>query len=105
VSAHEVNAVGRYLTGLVEEGGLPEKLLVVHPFTRPMIRDDQRLRTRDGVALVVGVDAIGAPRAKAATYGRRGCPPSRTGSCSSRGASARGFRPPRCSACAPRRTS
>lgn len=68
VSAAEVNATADYLGGLVTQLALPPKLLVVHRFSVPMLRDDARLAAPPGVSLVVDVDGIGAPKAKARTY-------------------------------------
>jgi hypothetical protein len=66
--AATVNEVSRYLAGIVREGDLPQKLLVVHRFTHDMIRDDDRLRRHPGVALTVNVDGFGDRANKVAKY-------------------------------------
>ncbi len=45
-NAATVNAVARWLEGIVARDHLPQKLLVVHQFTPDMIRDRDRLRPR-----------------------------------------------------------
>jgi hypothetical protein len=54
-----VNRVSRYLSRIVREGDLPQKLLVVHRFTQDMIQNDDRLKRHRGVALTVNVDGFG----------------------------------------------
>jgi hypothetical protein len=66
--AATVNEVSRYLSRIVREGDLPEKLLVVHRFTHDMIRDDDRLERHPGVALTVNVDGFGDRPNKIAKY-------------------------------------
>ena len=66
--AATVNAVSRYLSRIVREGGLPQKLLIVHRFTEDMIRDDDRLRREPGVALTVNIDGFGDRPNKVAKY-------------------------------------
>jgi hypothetical protein len=66
--AATVNQVSRYLSRIVREGHLPQKLLVVHRFTHDMIRDEDRLQAQPGVALTVNVDGFGDPPNKIAKY-------------------------------------
>jgi hypothetical protein len=68
VDAREVNAVSFWLAGLVKQHDLPEKLLVVHRFTKDMIRDEARLKTRPGIALTMNVDGFGTNVVKEAKY-------------------------------------
>jgi hypothetical protein len=70
VDAAEVNEVARYLSGIVERGGLPEKLLLVHQFTTGMIRNRQDLEAAPGVALTLNADGFGDPRLKRERYRR-----------------------------------
>jgi hypothetical protein len=67
-NAATVNAIARWLEGIVAHGRLPQKLLVVHQFTPDMIRDRQRLTPRPGVALTVNVDGFGWRAVKIAKY-------------------------------------
>jgi hypothetical protein len=66
--ASTVNQVSRYLSRIVREEHLPQKLLVVHRFTNDMIRDEERLKPQPGVALTVNVDGFGDPPNKIAKY-------------------------------------
>ena len=66
--ATTVNEVSRYLAGIVREGNLPEKLLVVHRFTSDMIRDEELLERHRGVALTVNVDGFGDRPNKISKY-------------------------------------
>ena len=66
--AATVNAVSRYLSGIVRRHDLPQKLLVVHRFTHDMIRDEHDLERNPGVALVVNVDGFGDQPNKIAKY-------------------------------------
>jgi hypothetical protein len=66
--AATVNDVSRYLSRIVREGDLPQKLLVVHRFTHDMIQGEERLRPQPGVALTVNVDGFGDPPNKIAKY-------------------------------------
>ena len=66
--AATINEVSRYLSRIVRERDLPQKLLVVHRFTRDMIRDEAQLERHPGVALVVNVDGFGDRANKVAKY-------------------------------------
>jgi len=68
VRARTVNKVADYMAKIVEQEGLPEKLLLVHEFTPAMITGRAELKQPDGVALTLSVDGIGNARAKAQTY-------------------------------------
>lgn len=75
--AATINQVSRYLSQIVREKRLPEKLLVVHRFTGDMIENEAALREYPGVALTVNVDGFGGRAIKRAKYrdftrGRRG---------------------------------
>ncbi len=58
-TADEVNAVSAHLSEIVRRGRLPEKMLVVHQFTKDMIENRERLRRYPGVELVLNVDGFG----------------------------------------------
>ncbi|TIC87978.1 hypothetical protein E8D34_06715 [Nocardioides sp. GY 10113] len=68
VRAAEVNRVSAWLSAMVVRRDLPEKLLVVHQFRTSMLPDAERVRARDGLALVQHVDGFGTPRQKLDTY-------------------------------------
>jgi hypothetical protein len=66
--AATVNEVSRYLSTLVYSHDLPQKLLVVHRFTREMIENEDALKRNPGVALVVNVDGFGDRPNKISKY-------------------------------------
>lgn len=66
--ARTVNEVAAYLSRLVRERHLPQKLLLVHRFTKDMIENERSLRELPGVALVVNVDGFGTKDQKRAKY-------------------------------------
>jgi hypothetical protein len=77
--AAAVNKVSAYLSGVVRENRLPEKLLVIHRFTNDMIAGERTLKQPSGVALTVNVDGFGNRPAKVSKYNeftsrRRGGP-------------------------------
>jgi hypothetical protein len=66
--AATVNEVSRYLAAIVRRNDLPQKLLVVHRFTREMIQNEDALEQNPGVALVVNVDGFGDQPNKISKY-------------------------------------
>src|SRR5215208_1017393 len=66
--AETVNEVSLYLSELVRRHDLPQKLLVVHRFTRDMIENEDRLERNPGVGLVVNVDGFGDQPNKISKY-------------------------------------
>ncbi|WP_305788898.1 hypothetical protein [Symbioplanes lichenis] len=70
VSAAEVNRVSAYVSGLVAQHRLPEKLFVVHQFRSSMLPDISKIQKRPGLALVQHVDGFGTRSEKDATWDR-----------------------------------
>jgi hypothetical protein len=68
MDADAVNAAAAYLSRIVRERGLPEKLLLVHRFTNDMIARDERLRQYPGVRTVINVDGFGGQAVKIGKY-------------------------------------
>jgi len=68
MTAAEINFAIRFLADLVEEHDLPPKILVVHRFTRPMVRGAKDLVTDPRVQLVLNMDGWGPPAQKLNTY-------------------------------------
>ena len=66
--AATINEVSRYLSGIVRQYDLPQKLLVVHRFTGDMIQAEHDLERHPGVALVVNVDGFGDQPNKISKY-------------------------------------
>jgi hypothetical protein len=68
VTAAEVNAVSRYVAGIVRARRLPQKLFVVHQFTASMIEGKALVEHRPGLAITMNVDGFGTPSAKVGKY-------------------------------------
>ncbi len=68
VSAQEVNSVARWLSEESRRRRLPQKLLVIHQFTRNMVRERQTLERPPGVVPVLNVDGFGDRAQKEAKY-------------------------------------
>ena len=66
--ARTVNEVSSYLSRIVKQHDLPQKLLIVHRFTADMIENEHALRRHAGVALTVNVDGFGTAAQKRAKY-------------------------------------
>ena len=70
VGAAEVNQVSAYLSGLVAQHALPEKLFVLHQFRASMLPDVTKIKKQPGLALVQHVDGFGTRSEKDATWQR-----------------------------------
>jgi len=68
VTADEVNEVSAYVSRLVTEHDLPEKLFVVHQFTSGMIANKDRVLRRPGLAVTMNVDGFGDRPNKLSKY-------------------------------------
>lgn len=64
----ELDEVASYLSGLVAEHDLPEKVMVYHQVHPSVVQDEQDLRPQDGVVVVKSADGIGHPDDKTLTY-------------------------------------
>jgi hypothetical protein len=73
-SAASVNAVGHYLSGLVARHHLPDKLLVVHEFTRTMLPDRDDIARPPGLEVVLHADGLATPAKKITVYHQLGFP-------------------------------
>ena len=69
VSAAEVNQVSAWLSDLVVENDLPEKIFMVHQFQVRMITNREDLIDRPGLATVIHADGFGGRAIKLVTYG------------------------------------
>jgi hypothetical protein len=63
-----INYAIEALAGLVSEHDLPPKILVVHRFTRNMVRNLGRLEADPRVQLVLNMDGWGPPATKISSY-------------------------------------
>jgi hypothetical protein len=68
VEAEAVNEVSAYLSDLVSQERLPQKLLVVHQFMRDMVRNREAILERPGVSIVFDMDGFGTPELKIEVY-------------------------------------
>lgn len=64
----DLNAAQEYLQRLVEENGLPDKIVVVHQFQDGVITNGDRVSPFPNVHLVVNMDAFGDIRQKVEKY-------------------------------------
>jgi hypothetical protein len=80
-SAASINAVGRYVSAMVTGHRLPDKLLVVHEFTQPMLPDRGNIARPAGLEVVLHADGLATPAKKIAVYQalRFPCPPFHAG--------------------------
>ena len=68
ISGDEINEVQAYLRGLVDEHGLPPKVLVVHQYMDPTIVAPERVERVESIDYVVNMDAFGDVKAKKKKY-------------------------------------
>jgi hypothetical protein len=66
--ASDINYVSEHLAKLVREHDLPPKVLIIHRFTRPMVKDYRDIKIRPEVNLVMHMDGWGAPWLKFDSY-------------------------------------
>lgn len=71
VAAEEVNRVGDWLSALVRDNRLPQKLFVLHQFDSDMLRDRSRIAAAyPELAVMIHADGHGTPPVKMATWNR-----------------------------------
>ena len=68
VDASEVNAVARWLSDLVLENDLPDKMLIVHQFQTRMVTNRHLLETHPGLLHIIHMDGFGPQYLKLQTY-------------------------------------
>ncbi len=68
MDASEINGVSRMMAELVEEHGLPPKILVVHRFTHRMVTNVGAIELDPRVQVVLHMDGWGPPANKITTY-------------------------------------
>jgi hypothetical protein len=67
-TAEPINAVSSYLSGLVQQHRLPEKIFIVHQFKSYQLPDRAAIVDAPGLATVLHVDGFGARPDKEKTY-------------------------------------
>jgi hypothetical protein len=70
VSAAEINGVSAYVSQIVRDYHLPEKLFLLHEFRSTMIPDIANVKHRTGLAMVQHLDGFGTRPEKDATFER-----------------------------------
>ena len=68
ISAEHVNEVQHYLATLVEEEGIPPKILMVHQFAARMLRDRDLVEDVEGVEVSIDMDGFGTAALKLRHY-------------------------------------
>ncbi|MFT7475683.1 MAG: hypothetical protein ACI81L_002624 [Verrucomicrobiales bacterium] len=68
VTAAEINQVSAWLSNLVIENDLPEKMFILHQFQSRMIKNRDQLVDRPGLATVIHADGFGGRAIKQHTY-------------------------------------
>jgi hypothetical protein len=68
LDAADINYAIDLLAQVVDEHGLPPKVLVIHRFTRRMVTNAERIRLDPRVQVVMHMDGWGAPWLKRDTY-------------------------------------
>ena len=68
IDAATVNEVSDYLSGIVRARNLPQKVLIVHQFTKEMVTDRELTRGSPGVAVISNMDGFGTPDLKSGVY-------------------------------------
>lgn len=68
LTASDVNFAANFLAKIVKENNLAPKILVVHRFTQPMLKDYQDIKPLPQVEIVMDMDGFGPPAEKIKTY-------------------------------------
>lgn len=63
-----INEIADYMSGIVKEGNLPEKVLVFHQLNRFVVKDESEVTEHPGVVIIKSVDGLGPKHAKRVTY-------------------------------------
>jgi hypothetical protein len=66
----DINAVEQYLSRIVRDNDLPDKLLILHEFTSSMLPDRGNIHPAPGVETVFHADGFGTPAVKRGVYRR-----------------------------------
>ncbi|NNC80708.1 MAG: hypothetical protein HKN94_11225 [Acidimicrobiales bacterium] len=68
VTAEEINGVSAWLSELVLENDLPEKMFILHQFQTRMIKNRDAVIDRPGLATIIHADGFGGRAIKLTTY-------------------------------------
>jgi hypothetical protein len=64
----QLDQLAAYLSGLVQQNNLPEKVFVFHQLAKRIVTNEQGLKQHPGVVVVKSVDGIGNQADKEATW-------------------------------------
>lgn len=79
IDAAEINAAQAVLQTLVEERGLPDKMLIVHRFTDGMVTNSELIQDLPRVQLVIDMDGFGPAEIKQVKFGWYAAPAEHSG--------------------------
>ncbi|MGH2347879.1 MAG: hypothetical protein ACRDFT_00270, partial [bacterium] len=79
MDAAEINAAQSALQQLVEERGLPDKMLIVHQFTDGMVTNGELIQDFPRVQLVIDMDGFGPAEIKQVKFGWYAAPAEHSG--------------------------
>ncbi|MDO5697007.1 MAG: hypothetical protein Q4G51_03425 [Dermatophilus congolensis] len=68
VTGKELNDTAAYLSKLVKDNDLPEKIMLYHQLNLSVVRQAEDLKYHEGLAQMVSVDGIGSPEMKVTTW-------------------------------------
>lgn len=68
VHAKEINQTSQWLSELVQDNNLPQKIFMLHQFQLRMIPDRDQVKDREGLAILVHADGHGSRKEKLETY-------------------------------------
>ncbi|NNF55344.1 MAG: DUF4214 domain-containing protein [Acidimicrobiales bacterium] len=68
LDAREINRVSAYLSQLVQQKGIPPKILIIHRFKPDMVTNTDLIESPPGVRILFHADGEGGPAAKLADY-------------------------------------
>lgn len=67
-NADDINYVVDYLASIVKKNNIPPKILVIHRFTNPMVREYERIKRVPQVQIVIDMDGWGDKILKKSSY-------------------------------------
>lgn len=68
MNAADINYAASFLAKLVQDNNLPPKIMVVHRFTAPMVRNYKDITPLPEVQIIMDMDGWGSPSRKIGTY-------------------------------------
>ncbi|MGB6424366.1 MAG: hypothetical protein E4H22_00475 [Solirubrobacterales bacterium] len=68
IGFRDLNRASKWIEGVVEQGDLPSKAMIVHQFRAGSIKGRKRIRQRQGTDVLLNFDGIGSRAAKKSGY-------------------------------------